>query len=100
MSNFSSQVQKIARRSDDYEVGSPYAVDQSIPIRHFLTWLRFGPTAPTWLRLLHRVMPAEQAVHNVRCRVCRRQPLSGLRYVIIRYILCMLLLGSMIHFLA
>ncbi|KAF8561127.1 hypothetical protein P879_07138 [Paragonimus westermani] len=37
-----------------------------------------------WLPLLHRVMLAEQVVHNVRCGVCQRQPLSGLRYRCLR----------------
>ncbi|TGZ69732.1 hypothetical protein CRM22_003571 [Opisthorchis felineus] len=74
------QVAEIARSSESASHFSP----RSIPVRHFLTWLRFGPKTIIWLPLLHRIMLAEQVVHNVRCGVCQRQPLTGLRYRCLR----------------
>ncbi|KAG5444138.1 Dystrophin, isoforms A/C/F/G/H [Clonorchis sinensis] len=74
------QVAEIARSSES----GPHFSPRNIPVRHFLTWLRFGPKTIIWLPLLHRIMLAEQVVHNVRCGVCQRQPLTGLRYRCLR----------------
>ncbi|VDP77982.1 unnamed protein product [Echinostoma caproni] len=74
---------EIARSSDRHQNSSPYR-SQSIPVRHFLTWLRFGPQTIMWLPLLHRVLLAEQMVHPVRCGVCQSHPIVGLRYRCLR----------------
>ncbi|CAH8459653.1 unnamed protein product [Dicrocoelium dendriticum] len=77
------QVLDIARDAESYETGSPFR-GQSVPARYFITWLRLGQPTLMWLPLLHRVMLAEQVVHQVRCGVCHHQPLTGLRYRCLR----------------
>lgn len=77
------QVLEMARHSELFGTGSPFR-GQSVPARYFITWLRFGQPILMWLPLLHRVMLAEQVVHHVRCGVCQRQPLTGLRYRCLR----------------
>ncbi|CAL8105397.1 unnamed protein product [Calicophoron daubneyi] len=78
-----NQVLEIAKGSERYQGASPLR-SEAIPVRHFLTWLRFAPPTLMWIPLLHRVMLAEQVIHHVRCAVCQKQPLIGLRYRCLR----------------
>ncbi|XP_019378451.1 PREDICTED: dystrotelin [Gavialis gangeticus] len=46
----------------------------------FLSWLRTEPALLLWLPTCHRLSAAKMVTHNVRCRVCKNFPITGLRY--------------------
>jgi len=46
----------------------------------FLEWLREEPQSLVWLPVLHRLASAETATHDVRCKICRVDPIVGFRY--------------------
>ena len=53
-----------------------HSVDCSL----FVQWVNDDPQSLVWISILHRLACAETATHHVRCRVCRVQPIVGLRY--------------------
>uniref|UniRef100_A0A7M4E0S6 Dystrotelin n=1 Tax=Crocodylus porosus TaxID=8502 RepID=A0A7M4E0S6_CROPO len=46
----------------------------------FLSWLRTEPALLLWLPTCHRLSAAKMVTHNVRCKVCKNFPITGLRY--------------------
>lgn len=46
----------------------------------FLNWLQKEPQSIVWLLVLHRLLIAETAKHQVKCNVCKQYPIIGLRY--------------------
>ena len=46
----------------------------------WLSWVSEEPQCLVWLPVLHRLASAETATHDVRCRVCRVDPIIGFRY--------------------
>ena len=51
-----------------------------IQIGEFLRWASLEPQSIVWLPVLHRLISAETASHNVRCICCREVGFSGFRY--------------------
>jgi len=46
----------------------------------FVKWLQDEPQSLVWLPVLHRLASAETATHDVKCRICRVDPIVGFRY--------------------
>ena len=46
----------------------------------WLNWVGEEPQCLVWLPVLHRLASAETAIHDVRCRVCKVDPIVGFRY--------------------
>jgi len=46
----------------------------------FVRWLQDEPQSLVWLPVLHRLASAETATHDVKCRICRVDPIVGFRY--------------------
>ena len=46
----------------------------------WLGWVGEEPQCLVWLPVLHRLASAETATHDVRCRVCKVDPIIGFRY--------------------
>ena len=46
----------------------------------FVKWLEEEPQSLVWLPVLHRLASAETATHDVKCRICRVDPIVGFRY--------------------
>ena len=46
----------------------------------WLSWVGEEPQCLVWLPVLHRLASADTATHDVRCRVCRVDPIIGFRY--------------------
>lgn len=52
----------------------------SIDLADYLNWLKTDPQFIVWLPVLHRMLIAENMEHDVRCKLCLRKPIKGLRY--------------------
>merc|ERR1719370_1601309 len=52
----------------------------SISQEQFLQWAKEEPQSLVWLPVLHRLASAETATHDVKCRICRVDPIVGFRY--------------------
>ena len=52
----------------------------SVTTEVWLSWVGEEPQCLVWLPVLHRLASAETATHDVRCRVCRVDPIIGFRY--------------------
>ena len=52
----------------------------SIEAVHLLAWVQQEPQSLVWLAVLHRVAASEGVRHDVKCNICRTQPILGLRY--------------------
>ena len=46
----------------------------------FVKWLQDESQSLVWLPVLHRLASAETATHDVKCRICRVDPIVGFRY--------------------
>ena len=53
---------------------------QEICCKDFLRWLKQEPQCMVWLPVLHRLVAAEAAKHNIKCKICRVYPIVGFRY--------------------
>ena len=45
----------------------------------FISWLQTEPLPLSWLPVLHRLAAAESSVHDVKCGICKTQPMTGFR---------------------
>lgn len=52
----------------------------SIDLEDYLSWLKSEPLFIIWLLVLHRLHISERTIHLVRCKLCNRKPIVGLRY--------------------
>ena len=46
----------------------------------FLQWAKEEPQSLVWLPVLHRLASAETATHDVKCKICKVDPIVGFRY--------------------
>lgn len=53
---------------------------QQITCKDFLVWLKQEPQCLVWLPVLHRLVAAESAKHNTKCKMCSVHPIIGFRY--------------------
>ncbi|ESN95567.1 hypothetical protein HELRODRAFT_102569 [Helobdella robusta] len=53
---------------------------QQITEQQFLNWTRLEPQSIVWVAVLHRLTLSEGASHHVKCHVCKKFPIKGLRY--------------------
>ena len=53
---------------------------QQITCKDFLKWLKQEPQCLVWLPVLHRLVAAESAKHNIKCKTCSVYPIIGFRY--------------------
>ena len=61
--------------------GTDTPLDQEqITCKDFLRWLKQEPQCLVWLPVLHRLVAAESAKHNVKCKICHIYPIVGFRY--------------------
>ena len=51
-----------------------------VNLAEFMDWLSEEPQSLVWLPVLHRLASAETATHDVRCKICRIDPIVGFRY--------------------
>ena len=52
----------------------------SLTFELWLDWVGEEPQSLVWLPVLHRLISAETATHDVKCRLCRMDPIVGFRY--------------------
>ena len=52
----------------------------SIDCGQFVAWLQEEPQCLVWLPVLHRLASAETATHDVKCKICKVDPIVGFRY--------------------
>lgn len=52
----------------------------SIDKTDYLIWLKSEPQFIIWLPVLHRLLVSEHTAHQVKCKLCRANPIIGLRY--------------------
>jgi len=52
----------------------------SVDCDTFVRWLQDEPQSLVWLPVLHRLASAETATHDVKCRICKQDPIVGFRY--------------------
>ncbi|KAJ1524400.1 hypothetical protein ONE63_010900 [Megalurothrips usitatus] len=50
----------------------------------YMSWLLHEPQLLVWLSTFYRMRSAELVWHNVKCAVCKAQPIRGLRYRCLR----------------
>lgn len=50
----------------------------------YMSWLLHEPQLLVWLSTFYRMRSAELVWHNVKCAVCKAQPVRGLRYRCLR----------------
>ena len=61
--------------------GTETPLDQQlITCKDFLRWLKQEPQCLVWLPVLHRLVAAESAKHNIKCKICYAHPIIGFRY--------------------
>ena len=51
-----------------------------VSLGQFLDWVGEEPQSLVWLPVLHRLASAETATHDVKCKICRVEPIVGFRY--------------------
>lgn len=51
-----------------------------VNLNQFRDWLSEEPQSLVWLPVLHRLASAETATHDVKCKICRVDPIVGFRY--------------------
>lgn len=51
-----------------------------IDVVDYLNWLKSEPQFIIWLPVLHRLLISESIVHQVKCKLCKSEPITGLRY--------------------
>ncbi|XP_009673068.1 dystrotelin isoform X2 [Struthio camelus] len=66
---------EIATHSCFHGVLNPAIVEEK-----FLSWLRSEPALLLWLPTCYRLSATKMVSHQVRCRVCKDFPITGLRY--------------------
>lgn len=54
----------------------PNCVDKT----DYLNWLKSEPQFIIWLPVLHRLLISENTIHPVKCKLCKANPIIGLRY--------------------
>jgi len=52
----------------------------SVDCSQFIKWLQEEPQCTVWLPVLHRLASAETATHDVKCKICKVDPIVGFRY--------------------
>uniref|UniRef100_A0A8B9DEI3 Dystrotelin n=1 Tax=Anser cygnoides TaxID=8845 RepID=A0A8B9DEI3_ANSCY len=55
-------------------------LNSAIVEEKFLSWQRSEPALLLWLPTCYRLSASETVSHQVRCRVCKNFPITGLRY--------------------
>ncbi|XP_059582242.1 dystrotelin [Alligator mississippiensis] len=55
-------------------------LNSAVAEEKFLSWLRTEPALLLWLPTCHKLSATKMVTHNVRCRVCKNFPITGLRY--------------------
>ena len=63
-----------------FEKLPPDSKEKLVDCTDFVRWLKQEPQCLVWLPVLHRLSSAEIAKHNVKCKVCKVQPIIGFRY--------------------
>ena len=51
-----------------------------INLHDYLNWLKTEPQFIIWLPVLHRILISENTMHAMKCRLCKTNPIVGLRY--------------------
>lgn len=46
----------------------------------YSNWLRSEPQFIIWLPVLHRLLVSENISHQIKCKLCKTNPITGLRY--------------------
>ena len=59
-------------------------IKKTIQAGDFMRWLKKEPQSIVWLPVMHRLVAAETAKHQVRCNICKVYPMMGLRYRCLR----------------
>lgn len=53
---------------------------KSLDIYQFTSWIKQEPQSVVWFPVMHRLIEAKKATHDVMCSICKKSPITGLRY--------------------
>ncbi|XP_062971946.1 dystrotelin [Elgaria multicarinata webbii] len=55
-------------------------LNSAVGEERFLAWLQSEPAVLLWLPTCYRLLATEMVTHQVKCKVCKSFPITGLRY--------------------